>query len=75
MHTTPTQPSPINRLSFANASVLFHWLLANQATWIGVPARLLAERASSELGFKITAHNVNRMRHVVSETVSTGTPE
>ncbi len=73
MHTTPTNTAPINRLNFNDASALYKWLLTNHATWVGEPSRLLAERASRELGIKITVHNVKNMRLVVREVLS-GTP-
>ncbi len=68
-----TNPAPINRLKALNTYALYKWLLTNQATWIGEPSRLLAERASRELGFKITMHNMNHMRLVFREVLS-GTP-
>lgn len=70
----PTNPVPINRLNGRNVYALYKWLLTNQATWIGEPSRLLAERASRELGFKITVHNMNHMRLVFRE-IGSPTPQ
>ncbi len=70
----PTNPAPINRLTALKAYTLYKWLLTNQPTWIGEPSRLLAERASRELGFKITVHNMNHMRLVFREIGSPTPP-
>jgi hypothetical protein len=70
MHTTPKNPSPINRLKFLNASTLLKWLQAEQAASRGESARQIAERASRELGFTVTIHNVQRMRWIIAHEIT-----
>lgn len=70
MNTPATKNKPINRLKFLNASTLLKWLQAEQATSRGESARQIAERASRELGFTVTIHNVQRMRWIIAHEIT-----
>jgi len=70
MKTAPPNCKPANRLKFLNASALLQWLLAAQTTSHGESARQIAERASSELGFTITIHNIRRMRWIIAQKIT-----
>lgn len=74
MNAAITKYKKINRLKYQNENALFEWLKEDKKAKGDESARLLAERASRDLGFKITVHNVTRMRHVVSEILSASTP-
>ncbi len=70
MKTAPPNCKPANRLKIINASALLKWLLAAQTASLGESARQIAERASSELGFPITIHNIRRMRWIIAHESS-----
>lgn len=71
MNTTTVEYKPINRLKFLNSSSLLKWLLTAQTSYRGETARQMAERASRELGFTITIHNIRRMRWIIAQKITT----
>jgi hypothetical protein len=70
MNTNATKYKPINRLKFLNASALLKWLLAAQTTSRSESARQMAERASRELGFTVTIHNIQRLRWIIAHEIT-----
>ncbi len=74
MNTPATKYKPVNRLKFLNASALLKWVMAAQTAPRRESARQMAERASRELGFTITIHNIQRMRRIIAHEITTPHP-